>query len=520
MAALSVLWICMALPAGHQVSTAQSGNESAGDEIRRGERPPINLAGVPDEAMEAGIIRIKFRPELADILERASLSPDEERNIRFGIPTIDELNKRFGVKKVRQTFYIALQVTTNNESHRRWGFHLWYDLIVSAGTDLRTMVAAYASQKEVSLAEPVFKKQLSTFTPNDTYFSSQWHYHNTGQGGGTAGCDIKLPEAWTLCKGNASVIVAIIDGGIDYNHADLAGNMWSGRGWNFINNNSTIDPHYHGTHVAGTVAANTNNSIGVSGIAGGSGSGDGVRLMSCMVFPSGSGPNGGFENAPVWAADHGAVISQNSWGYTQVGVYNTPVLDAIDYFNGHYRGSTSPLKGRGITFFSAGNSNTGGLWYPGCYSGAFGVAATNNKDQKAYYSNYDTWVDISAPGGDGSAGILSTQLSNSYGYLSGTSMACPHVSGVAALIISYRPTQLTAQNVRDILTNSADNIDALNPSYTGTLGSGRLNAYQALQLASSTSVPTLTEWCLIMLGLALFSFGARFLLRRKSMHEA
>ncbi|MCO5256665.1 MAG: S8 family serine peptidase [Lentimicrobium sp.] len=121
---------------------------------------------------------------------------------------------------------------------------------------------------------------------------------------------------------------------------------------------------------------------------------------------------------------------------------------------------------------------------PGHYSGAFSVAATTNQDLKAWYSNYDTWIDIAAPGGETNAvierGVLSCLTGSSYGFYQGTSMACPHVSGVAALIISLAPGQLYPQDIKDILTSTADDIDALNPDYNGMLGSGRMNAYEAL----------------------------------------
>jgi hypothetical protein len=304
--------------------------------------------------------------------------------------------------------------------------------------------------------------------------------------------DIDLPEAWDIIKGNPNVVVAVLDMGIDSSHSDLSANIWPGMGYNFCNDTSLIVPGFHATHVAGTIAANTNNTAGVSGIAGGSGTGNGVRLMSCQVFNPVSGGSGHAE-APIWAADHGACISQNSWAYTSVGVYQQSVLDAIDYFN-MYGGGTV-LNG-GITIFAAGNNFSSGQFYPGCYAGTFAVAATNNQDMRAWYSNFDTWVDISAPGGETSSvaenGVLSTDLNNSYNYYQGTSMACPHVSGVAALIISLAPGYLYAQDVRDILGNSTDNIYPLNPGYVGKLGSGRLNAFNALQLTQlylSTPAP-------------------------------
>jgi PKD repeat protein len=458
--------------------------------------------------MEQGIIRIKFNKTLENLLDNGLISNNPDGTVRFGISGIDQLNQQFGVSEVKKTFDAALQNTKYTERHRLWGFHLWYDLIVPAGTDIRSMVMAYSAKNEIQISEPLYKKQLIgadinplqssspaggdaglSYVPNDPRYNEQWHYHNTGQQSGTADADIDLPEAWDITRGSTSVVVAIIDGGIDYVHPDLAANMWPGIGYNFVTNTPAVSAHDHGTHVAGTVAANTNNAVGVSGVAGGNGTGNGVRLMSCQVFTNGG--SGGFENAPVYAADNDAAISQNSWGYTSPGVFDQAVLDAIDYFNTN--GGGAVMNG-GITIFAAGNSNSTGLWYPGCYSGCFSVAATGNQDLKAWYSNFDTWVDISAPGGETNTvterGVLSTLPSNTYGFYQGTSMACPHVSGVAALILSIAPNALTPQNVKDILTSTTDNIYPLNPTFTGKLGSGRLNAYQALLETQTYLTPT------------------------------
>jgi len=470
-------------------------DRAAAQVIKRGERPPIDIMSVPDDAMEKGIIRIKFSRTAEGLLDNHAPSRNAEGIIQFGMPGTDLLNRQFGVTEVRKTFAAAMQNTRFADRHRAWGFHLWYDLIVPEGTDLRAMVSAYTLQDEIGFSEPVYRKQLIgnvmnpaqfppetgvSYTPNDPRYNEQWHYHNTGQQGGTTDADIDLPEAWNINRGNTEVIVAIVDQGIEYTHPDLAGNMWSGIGYNFAYNSPTIVPGDHGTHVAGTVAANTNNGTGVSGVAGGDGSGNGVRLMSCQVFIGSSGGSG-FENAPVYAADNGAAISQNSWGYNSSGYYEQAVLDAIDYFNAN--GGGSVLNG-GITIYAAGNSGSPGQWYPAYYSGAFSVAATTNQDLKAWYSNYDTWIDIAAPGGETNTvterGVLSCLTGNSYGFYQGTSMACPHVSGVAALIISLAPGQLLPQDIKDILTSTTDDINALNPAYSGMLGSGRLNAYEAL----------------------------------------
>lgn len=476
-------------------------------EVKRGERPPINLANITSEAYEPGKLLVKVLPHLHEIIGEAKLDRGESGQVITGHTALDVLNLTFSVESYKPLFKSLYETNSKasqyQDRHKAWGFHLWYELTMDSRADVAEAVRRFSALADIEVAEPEYKKQLvaddpdfnkklleagqkentsSRWTPNDPQYGNQWHYNNTGQQSGTPGADIKLQTAWDLETGYDQVIVAIIDGGIQINHVDLAANMWSGIGYNFVTNSSTIQAHNHGTHVAGTVAAVNNNSVGVSGVAGGSGTGDGVRLMSCQVFTSTS--SGGFHVAPVYAADNGASISQNSWGYTSAGVYNTPVLDAIDYFNAN--GGGTSISG-GITFFAAGNSNSTGQWYPGCYPGAFAVAATNNQDKKAWYSNYDTWVDISAPGGETNSinarGVLSSLNGNTYGYYQGTSMACPHVSGVAALIVSLASRNgilLANIDVRDLLKNTADDHYAVNGSFIGKLGTGRVNATNAL----------------------------------------
>jgi subtilisin family serine protease len=468
--------------------------------VERGERPPISLQSVPADAYEAGVLLIKFKSDYTDHLEQNPVLQLTDGSIRFNLAAVDNLNDLFAAQSVNQEFLHDAFNHTFTERHKAWGFHLWYRLTFNAASDMKDIVLQYQALNEIEIAEPEYRKRLievidpvyltdiattlsgvnQSWIPNDPQLNQQWHYHNTGQTGGTPGADIDLFQAWDIETGNSGVIVAIVDDGIQFTHPDIAGNMWPGIGFNFVSGSPNIQPGNHGTHVAGTVAAVSNNGVGVAGVAGGSGSDDGVRLMSCQVFAGSN--SGGFHLAPVWAADNGAAISQNSWGYTQPGVFNQNVLDAIDYFN--INGGGDALANGGITIFAAGNDNSSANYYPGFYSGAFAVAGTNHADVKAWYSNYGDWIDISAPGGEttgaNNQGVLSTVTSNNYAFYQGTSMACPHVSGVAALVASLVFGQLTPEDLAEILINSVDDHYAANPGFIGQLGSGRLNAYQAL----------------------------------------
>ncbi|MHC1776484.1 MAG: S8 family serine peptidase [Lentimicrobium sp.] len=469
--------------------------------VKRGERPPVNLQSTPESAYYKGVIKIKLNESLARQLDENPAFIDADGIVKFGISSIDQLNGQHGVDNFGLPFGSPAHIEKFTERHRAWGFHLWYKLYFDESIDVKSMVAAYRALGEVAFAEPEYRKVLVTqenpvfytpeetadrsvaWTPDDPRYNEQWHYHNTGQQNGTADADIDLPEAWEITKGNPEVIVCIEDGGINYTHGDIAANMWSGTGYNFVNNSPNVTSHDHGTHVAGTVAAVSNNAVGVAGVAGGDGSGNGIRLMSCQVFTNGG--SGGFENAPVWAADNGAAISQNSWQYTSPNSYDQSVLDAIDYFN--VNGGGDALVDGGITIFAAGNNDSQSQYYPAFYSGTFSVAGLTNQDKKAWYSNFGDWVEVAAPGGEtdnvAARGVLSTLPNNTYGFYQGTSMACPHVSGLAALIVSLAYGQFTPQQVGDIMKNTTDNVDAANPGFVGKLGTGRINAFAALSEA-------------------------------------
>lgn len=332
----------------------------------------------------------------------------------------------------------------------------------------------------VEYAEPDYVLRADS---DDTYYSLQWGLNNTGQQiRGIAGiddADIDAQEAWTISTGDPTFVVAIIDSGVEYSHEDLAGNMWMNPGeipgdgidndgngfvddvygWDFFSNDSNpMDEEGHGTHVAGTVCAEGDNGIGVSGVAWQ------CRIMALRFL----GPDGGFTSDAIaalnYAVDMGVKVSNNSWGG---GGYSQSLISAIQNAgnSGHLFVAAAGNDGR----------NTDNVpHYPSAYSldNIISVAATDNRDQLAGFSNYGLEsVDIGAPGVD----IASTMLSGYY-WSSGTSMAAPHVTGVAALVFGAHPEWNYSQ-VRDRLYNTVRPVAALNGlSVTG----GVVNAYAAL----------------------------------------
>ncbi|MFA6402471.1 MAG: S8 family serine peptidase [Salinivirgaceae bacterium] len=471
-------------------------------------------------------LRMKFSPDVEKSIqayEKTSIKKSGIGNIQTGIATVDRLLTKYQGIEMKRVYRPAGKFEAR---HMQYGLHLWYEIKLanSKNSDYQKCISEFKGLTEINTVEAKLDKQLYgsedkitpvlNWIPNDPRYNEQWHYWNTGQTNGTPGADIRLQDAWGIQKGSNNVVVAVIDQGVDYSHEDLAGAMWVNEleatgttgvdddnngyiddvhGYGFGDNQGTYTPGEHGTHVGGTIGAVNNNGIGVSGIAGGSGSNGGVRLMSCAVF--GSSNSDGFDEAFIYAADNGAVIAQNSWGYTSSGQYEQSVLDAIDYFiavagndtNGVQNG---PLFG-GMVIFAAGNDNSYMDWYPGYYEPVLSVASTTHNDTKAWYSNYGTWVDVAAPGGETNVteqGVLSTLPGNSYGFYQGTSMACPHVSGMAALLVSeYGGPGFSSAALRDLIITTTDSIDELNTNYSGMLGSGRINAFTALN--SNDSIP-------------------------------
>ena len=342
--------------------------------------------------------------------------------------------------------------------HREAGLHKWYRVKFDPDTPQTKAVRDMSGIPGLEYAGRSPRIQPTSIF-NDPLLPRQWHYINDGSCGSQhkAGCDINVEPVWVHFTGGSSdVIVAVIDGGVDASHEDLASVVIPGGpngSRNFVSGGYQIVPNGHGTHVAGTIGAVNNNGIGLCGIAGGLDGKGGVRILSCQVFePNPSDPDheksGGFYEALVWAADHGAVIANNSWG----NVYDTEkdalnggvggMKGAIDYFikyagldiNGEQVG---PMKG-GLVVFAAGNEGWRMGW-PAAYEAVVAVGAVAPDFTRAYYSNYGDWVDIAAPGGSqqySGGTIWSTVPGNRYEGYQGTSMACPHISGIAALIVS------------------------------------------------------------------------------------
>ncbi|MFN8208970.1 MAG: S8 family serine peptidase [Bacteroidales bacterium] len=466
-----------------------------------------------------GMVKVKFTPAMSATVSQMKVSK-RAGVLSTGIRTFDAVAQQSKASNIYRLFDYDPKYEAKLRKH---GLDLWYVVEVDTTGDPESIAKQFGSLAEIAIAEVEHQKILAPFTVNkytpgastsdvlpfnDPLLKDQWHYKNSGQLG-VGDADINLFEAWKKTSGASNIIVAVHDQGVDVKHEDLKDNMWINQaefngtpkvdddqngyvddiyGYNFALRRGAIDPGYHGTHVAGTIAAVNNNGKGVSGIAGGNGSGNGVKIMSLQIF----GGDALYEKTYIYAANNGAVISQNSWGYTGPGAFDNSLQDAIDYFveeAGDYPGS--PMKG-GIVIFAAGNYGSDEEWYPGYYHKTLSVASIGPEWKKTGYSNYGTWVDISAPGGDtdgygARGGVLSTIPNNEYAYLEGTSMACPHVSGIAALALANRTRQLTADGLWNILVTGVKDINDLNPDYAGKLGSGAIDA--SLVTRTDQSIP-------------------------------
>lgn len=513
----------------------------------------LKMYNVPPGAAVPGEIIIKVSNKVEQSLTQAQFGEVQMNSVPSPMSSALQSIKAKGITRL---FPPAGEF---EERTRKEGLHLWFTVRFDKEVEISRAMQALDSVEGVEIVEfnPVivpasanqhpavidllgsaenYLKRDTKIPFNDPRLKEQWHYNNVGKGvpSGVMGCDINLFKAWEITTGKPNVVVCVVDGGVDVDHPDLIDNMWINQaerdgvagvdddkngfvddinGYCFVTNQGNLRPDEdaHGTHVAGTVAAKNNNNEGVAGVAGGNGDADsGVRIMSAAIFREGA--SGG--NAPAaikYGADNGAVISQNSWGYRYgSGIYTTPasLKAAIDYFvkyagvdkDGNQKPG-SPMKG-GVILFAAGNDGREYNSQPAAYEACVAVAAIGPNFKKASYSNYGTWVDISAPGGDQrfgtSAGVLSTtdpaaaNVRNWYEYYQGTSMACPHASGVAALVVSHLGGPgFTNEDLKNRLLASVlpVDIDKQNPGAAGRLGSGYIDAYAALTLVNKKIAP-------------------------------
>jgi len=295
--------------------------------------------------------------------------------------------------------------------------------------------------------EPDYYAQQGQSTPNDSYYGSQWHLPKIGSS-----------AAWSRTTGSASVVIAVVDSGVYAAHPDLASKLVPG--WNFVKNNAdTSDVTGHGTEVAGTVAAATNNGIGVAGVSWAS-----LVMPLVTVDATSFSAYSDVAAAIQYAADHKVRVINVSIGGTAT---SNTLQAAVNYAWAH----------GAMVFAAAMNSGATTPNYPAACDHAIGVSATDESDHLAVFSNYGPWLTLSAPG----TNILTTMNGGGYGYVNGTSFASPITAGIAALVLSVNP-DLTNQQVLDILKQSADHPGQA--GFDSSYGWGRVNAGRAIQLAA------------------------------------
>jgi len=401
---------------------------------------------------------------------------------------VSRISGQYAVQSMKQVFSNARNIQIKEQLN----LQNVYIMETAASENIWQIVKELSKDPEVEYAEPVYLQKM-TAEPNDPLYSAQYHLPQ-----------VYAPEAWDIGYGNDNVIIGVIDTGVDWDHEDLADLIWTNedevldgedsdgngfvddiRGWDFVTgvsgdgdgdahpdedgedpDNNPMDFEGHGTHVAGIAAANTNNDVGIASVS------SGARIMPLRIGwrtndGNGYGYSSWMAEAYLYAADNGADITNLSFGNS-----GQLIVDAAFY---------AFLNGV-LIVESAGNDDEIAPSALGSQPWVISVAALNENDVKSSYSSYGPYVAVSAPGNS----ILSSVVlpSDFYGgeqyvYKSGTSMAAPLVASVAGLVKAHEP-ELTSFDLFSRVVGTADNIDAVNPQYVGSLGTGRVNAYRAL----------------------------------------
>jgi len=416
-----------------------------------------NISLNHNRAPEKNITNVKFVK--GEIIVKFRESPDNN-------PAIININKKYKASSFDEIF----------KSDKKSKLSNIYKIKIAENADIDAVISDYMGSGVVEYAEPNYIYR-AMIVPNDTYYSLQWGHQK-----------MDSEKAWDIERGSENIVIAIIDTGVQWNHTDLAANIWNNtdeiannsidddgngyiddvRGWNFVSKNADpADDNGHGTHVAGIAAAVTNNSVGVAGMC-----------WYCKIMPikflkfDGTGTDSDAALAIKYAADNNASIISTSWGAY---IENSSLIgDALDY----------AYSKNIVLVAAAGNENTYLPLYPASYDNVISVSAlAYNSSAKADFSNFGYSIEVAAPG----ESVYSTYYRNGYTSLSGTSMATPYVSGLAGLILSKNPN-FTNRDVMNIIRISADPV--VSPAY---IGAGKINASRALQINYSPPEAQITS---------------------------
>ncbi|QOJ15367.1 MAG: S8 family serine peptidase [Planctomycetia bacterium] len=409
------------------------------------------IPGAPDQfgGPASTHILVRLAPEIVPQIDgRGAASIDNG--------PIDALRAAWGSAEVKAALPAAPR---EPELAFALGLTRTYRFVVPAGTDTVLMATMFSGLPGVEVAEVDGIGGVAGPAPNDPDFGIQWALDNTGQSGGLVGADIKARDAWDIFPGDNTIAIAMLDTGIQQSHPDLFSPGRFLPGWNtYDENDNTDDPHGHGSHTAGIAAALVNNLTGIAGMN------CHARLMPVrVVSAAGFGSEAQCANGVIFATDNGAdIISMSLQYYTGTQYF----ADAIAY--AHAAGK--------LCIAAAGNQATA-VAFPGRFPGCMAISATDRNDAIYAVSNFGPEIDICAPGRE----IWSTRNGNGYGFSTGTSMAAPHVSGVASLIMGYN-RMLSHDEVAAVLQSSAVDLGA--PGFDNNYGWGRLDAAAALLAAT------------------------------------